>query len=67
MPLIPGQGSGLYVGLILTAFYLILYYIFKVLPGKMHARTTVYAKPLPDNFSLKEGGAERCKRGDRNE
>jgi len=66
MPLIPGQGSGLYVGLILTAFYLILYYIFKVLPGKMLARTTVYAKPLPENVSLKDGQAERRKQDNRN-
>ncbi len=66
MPLIPGQGSGLYVGLILTTFYLIIYYIFKVLPGKMLARTTVYAKPLPENVSLKDGQAERRKQDNRN-
>ncbi|WP_347487856.1 amino acid permease [Desulfoscipio sp. XC116] len=50
MPFIPGQGSGLYVGLMLAAFYLILYYLFKILPGKKLLRITAYAKPLPDKF-----------------
>ncbi|KJS12816.1 MAG: amino acid permease [Desulfotomaculum sp. BICA1-6] len=54
MPFIPGQGSGLYVGLILTAFYLSLFYIFKVLPGKTLKRISVYAKPLPDNIPNKK-------------
>lgn len=64
MPFIPGQGSGLYVGLILTAFYLILYYVFKVLPAKMLGKITVYAKPLPANISNKKAISKEKKRND---
>jgi len=67
MPLIPGQGSGLYVGLLLTTFYLILYYVFKVLPDKLLVRTTAYAKPLPENISRQADESANCKQNKRKE
>lgn len=54
MPLIPGQGSGLYVGLLLTVFFLILYYVFKVLPAKTFNERIIYAKPLPNDVRIKD-------------
>jgi len=50
MPLIPGQGSGLYVGLLLTGFYLILFTVFKNLPQKLFSRSPALAKPRPRNL-----------------
>ncbi len=47
MPLIPGQGAGLYVGLLLTGFYLMLYIVFKSLPQNLFSRGSALAKPLP--------------------
>lgn len=55
MPLIPGQGSGLYVGLLLTVFYLMLYTIFKGHPRGLFSRSSALAKPLPpDVLSVPE-------------
>ncbi len=54
MPFIPGQGSGLYVGLILVALYLALFYVFKILPGKTRQHMTVYAKPFVDHVANKK-------------
>lgn len=50
MPLIPGQGSGLYVGLLLTGFYLVLYMVFKGQPRRYFTRSLAMAKPLPPNL-----------------
>lgn len=50
MPLIPGQGSGLYVGLLLTGFYLMIYTIFKSHPRRLFSRSLALAKPLPPNL-----------------
>ncbi|MFX4263430.1 amino acid permease [Pelotomaculum propionicicum] len=50
MPLIPGQGSGLYVGLLLTGFYLMVYTIFKSNPRRLFSRGLALAKPLPPNL-----------------
>jgi len=50
MPLIPGQGSGLYVGLMLSGFYLLLYFFIKNAPHKLFHRNTALAKPLPRDF-----------------
>jgi AAT family amino acid transporter len=47
MPLIPGQGSGLYVGLLLTGLYLMLYIVFRTVPQKWLNRNNALAKPLP--------------------
>ncbi|MHB8918840.1 MAG: amino acid permease [Desulfocucumaceae bacterium] len=49
MPLVPGQGAGLYVGLMLTGFFLLLYF-FRNVPQKLFSRKTVLAKPLPRSF-----------------
>lgn len=54
MPFIPGQGSGLYVGLILVALYMALFYVFKILPARTRNRMTAYAKPLPDDTTNKK-------------
>jgi AAT family amino acid transporter len=50
MPLIPGQGAGLYVGLLLTGFYLVLYTIFKSHPRSLFSRRLALAKHLPPNL-----------------
>lgn len=47
MPLIPGQGSGLYVGLLLTGLYLMLYIVFRTVPQKWLDKKNALAKPLP--------------------
>ncbi len=47
MPLIPGQGSGLYVGLLLTGLYLLLYIVFRSVPLKWLNKNNAFAKPLP--------------------
>jgi AAT family amino acid transporter len=54
MPLIPGQGSGLYVGLALTGFYLLLYFLFGKTSPRLFNRRYAPAKPLPG-----AGGAEK--------
>jgi AAT family amino acid transporter len=45
MPLIEGQGSGLFAGLILVLFYILVFYLAKVYRLK-HAITMAAAKPL---------------------
>ncbi|MFZ5642081.1 MAG: amino acid permease [Bacillota bacterium] len=57
MPLIPGQGSGLYVGLLLTAFYLLLYYL-KDVPVRLFKRNYALAKPLPHDSRFKQQQGE---------
>ncbi|MHB8158066.1 MAG: amino acid permease, partial [Desulfocucumaceae bacterium] len=47
MPLIPGQGAGLYVGLLLAGFYLLLYLIFEGEPKKLFIKGLALDKPLP--------------------
>ena len=47
MPFIPGQGSGLYVGLLLTGLYLLLYFVFRGIPQKLLNKNNALAKPLP--------------------
>jgi len=49
MPLIPGQGSGLFAGLLLLGVYSLAYYIFRLAP----LRTAPAAKPMQ-----KEGNQE---------
>lgn len=50
MPLIPGQATGLYVGLLLTGFYLMIYTIFKSHPRRLLSRGLILAKHLPPNL-----------------
>jgi len=50
MPLIPGQGSGLFAGLVLMLIYSLAYYIFRFAP----LRTAPASKPLPEQDSDKE-------------
>jgi len=49
MPLIPGQGSGLFAGLVLVAFYVLNYLFFKVIPFRRSAKHPAAAKPPPDD------------------
>lgn len=57
MPLVPGQGAGLYVGLMLTGFYLLLYFLFFTnAPQKLFYRNIALAKPLPCNIKSKQQG-----------
>jgi AAT family amino acid transporter len=46
MPLIPGQGSGLFAGLGLILFYLAAYFMIKILPGIKKHENLMVAKPL---------------------
>lgn len=46
MPLIPGQGAGLYVGLLLTGLYLLLYIVFRGVPKRLFNKNYALAKPL---------------------
>lgn len=50
MPLIPGQGSGLFAGLVLMGIYSLAYYIFRSAP----LRVAPAAKPLPERPPKKE-------------
>ncbi|MEA4924439.1 MAG: amino acid permease [Syntrophomonadaceae bacterium] len=45
MPLIPGQGAGLFAGLVLIALYSALFFIFRYAP----LRTAPAPKPIPDH------------------
>ena len=56
MPLIPGQGSGLYVGIMLTGFYLLLYILFKIAPQRLFLKNTALAKPLFRSSGTKQQG-----------
>jgi len=50
MPLIPGQGTGLFAGLVLIAVYSIAYYIFR----SNSLRVAPAAKPLPEQDQEKK-------------
>ena len=57
MPLVPGQGAGLYVGLVLTGFYLLLYFLFfSNAPQKLFYRNIALAKPFPRSIKSKQQG-----------
>ncbi|KJS82665.1 MAG: amino acid permease [Peptococcaceae bacterium BICA1-8] len=47
MPLIAGQGSGLFAGLLLVGFYSLSYVIFKGSPQKIKSISLAPAKPMP--------------------
>ncbi|HWP98774.1 MAG TPA: amino acid permease [Syntrophomonadaceae bacterium] len=54
MPLIPGQGSGLFAGLVLIGIYSLVYYILRLAP----LRTAPAAKPMQDNQKDADGTGE---------
>lgn len=54
MPLIPGQGSGLYAGLLLVSFFFLLYFVFKSLPQRLQEKKLVTTKPLFNKLNTKE-------------
>lgn len=63
MPLIPGQGSGLFAGLVFLAFYAVSYLIFKALPEGIGLKDMVSAKPLvtdrdPDRSDAAEASSQ---------
>lgn len=71
MPLIPGQGSGLFAGLLLVVFFSISYLVFKGIPGRLRANTLALAKPLfpqagrlpkADGRTEAERASEECPR-----
>ena len=47
MPLISGQGSGLFAGLLLVGFYSLSYVVFKGSPQKIKVISLASTKPLP--------------------
>ncbi|MBZ4688440.1 MAG: amino acid transporter, family [Clostridia bacterium] len=62
MPLIPGQGSGLFAGLILVAFYSLTYLLFKILPQKLNPQNLAPTKPLfLENKSIKREDFRKTK------
>ncbi len=50
MPLIPGQGSGLFAGLVLLGIYSLAYYIFRLAP----LRTAPAAKPIQNEMNQQD-------------
>lgn len=58
MPLVPGQGSGLYVGLILTGLFGILYSLFINPPKKLFKKHFALAKPFPRNSATEQQRAD---------
>jgi len=46
MPLIPGQGAGLFAGLLLVFIYSLSYFVIKILPQKLDFKKLVAAKPV---------------------
>lgn len=54
MPLVPGQGSGLYMGLLFVGFYLLLYFISRILSKKLFCGSAAFAKPLPRDYKPQE-------------
>jgi AAT family amino acid transporter len=48
MPLIPGQGSGLFAGLLLLAVYSLAFFAFRLAP---RVRTAPAAKPMPNDMN----------------
>ena len=53
MPLIPGQGSGLFAGLLLLVLYSAAYFLFRLVP----LRTAPAAKPMPGEGTQQHGHA----------
>jgi len=54
MPLVPGQGAGLYVGLLLTVFYLLVYFLFIKAPQKLFYRNKALPKLLPGELKSEQ-------------
>ncbi|OPX85463.1 MAG: GABA permease [Pelotomaculum sp. PtaB.Bin104] len=63
MPLIPGQGSGLYVGLMLTGLYLFLYIIFRGALQKLFYKNFALTKIFPPGKKPEQ--RDLSKRGDK--
>jgi len=55
MPLIAGQGSGLFAGLLLVGFYTLSYLIFKGLPQRIKGINLAPAKPVPEKRRKPKG------------
>jgi len=51
MPLIPGQGAGLFAGLMLLVFYSLAYLVFRAVPFRMESAA---AKPMPNKLNRQD-------------